>query len=360
MFIVVGNQPSADVVRNIVKDMTTTEDVTVHWGARFNNTIQGFALNNIARCNALEQFDKFTENRLNRPEYTKIIDVAKRWEILGLKTFGRRLEHTRGNDIVGSGYNYAGRQVFNPRWVNRDFWVRIVPENHIINEWRIHVFQGRVIARGLKVQTGPKTRKMPVRSRNNGWTLTHDQEPPAYIREAARKAVAAVGYNFGAVDILETTIPPYGYCLLEVNSAPALGSDYTIEAYRKAFQKIAEGKYRKIYTPDEDPAVEQANTTTPLPLTTDNIIVDRWGNIANQFILDYNAVPRRLNNITTRPMVLDFNLDERSIAFVHDNLRRNPHTPDNHRYRLLAIDNTMVNITAGEFKRSVHYRPDLY
>jgi hypothetical protein len=121
-----------------------------------------------------------------------------------------------------------------------DYWVYPIDPTTILNEWRIHVFMGRVIARGLKVLTGKPWRKLPIKSRNNGWTLRHDINPSDEIKDAARRVVEACGYDFGAADIVETTTGPVA---LEVNTAPSVKSDYTSASYVKALLKCASGKW---------------------------------------------------------------------------------------------------------------------
>lgn len=247
MFKIIGNQPSADVLRQAVKDLDTTQLVVVNWGVtRRPQDENAFYLNNTPRLNSIEQLDCFRAAGLATPMYTTNLEEAKDWVREGRKVWGRRLEHTRGNDIVGTRYRPPTKrkpEYWNRQWLDRDFWVQFIPD--VVNEWRVHIFQGRCIAKGRKVQTGPATRTQLVRSRNNGWTLDHTTELPDHVRETARRACAASGYNFGAIDCLE--LPHQVVVPLEINSAPALGSQYTIDAYTQALAKVAKGGYRKIY-----------------------------------------------------------------------------------------------------------------
>lgn len=265
MITIIGNQPSAITLREATKHLISNENITVCWGARNIGVREGLVLNGLFNATANIQLECFTNTGVRSVEYTDIPATAIDWERNNIKTFGRRWTHERGNDIVGSGYKagYNGwhefttrkgnrvrramfrPEYFNPSWLNRDFWVKIIPSNLIIAEWRVHIFQGRSIAKGLKVQTGPTIRRQPVRNRANGWTLDHTAELPINVREAARRAVAAVGYNFGAVDLFEMN--DGDPIVLEVNSAPALLSEYTLNAYTNAISKLATGGYRKIY-----------------------------------------------------------------------------------------------------------------
>lgn len=93
------------------------------------------------------------------------------------------------------------------------------------------MFLGHSIARGLKFQAEPPWRKLPVRSRSNGWRLRHDVAPPEGLRDLAKKAVEAVGYDFGAVDLL---VQEDGtQTVLEINRAAGC-DNYTASAYAQA------------------------------------------------------------------------------------------------------------------------------
>lgn len=116
--------------------------------------------------------------------------------------------------------------------------MEVIP--NVADEWRIHIFLGKSIARGKKVLTNPEDqwRKMPVRNRANGWHMVHSERPTDEMRDVARRAVAACGYDFGAVDLLVTT--EGGIYPLEVNTAPGL-DEYTATAYARAIVRWAQG-----------------------------------------------------------------------------------------------------------------------
>jgi hypothetical protein len=191
------------------------------------------ALNGMRRLDGLQQLKAFASNGLNTPEFTTDVYTAMTWVREGYLVFGRKLYHTQGKDIVGPGRRAPRR--FLRRWRESEFWVKVIP--NVEQEWRMHIFNGKSIARGLKVQTGPTRRKMPVRNRKNGWTMVHNIKPPDEVREAAKKAVAAVGYLFGAVDLLLDRDGKVW--VLEVNSAPGL-DDYTAEAYADAISNYVD------------------------------------------------------------------------------------------------------------------------
>lgn len=159
------------------------------------------------------------EKGLEVPEWTRDIDVAREWVKEGL-VLGRMEVHEGGRDIVGPKH---------PRWKRSELWVKVIEEP--FDEWRIHVVGGKVIARQKKKQTGEAKRKMPVRNLKNGWTYHYREDPPKGMRKVAKQAVVAVGYDFGAVDIIHKGEK---CVVLEVNKAPGIGGKFLGMAYGKA------------------------------------------------------------------------------------------------------------------------------
>lgn len=145
--------------------------------------------------------------------------------------FGRNLKHSKGRDIVAVNHKDFWR---------KDFWVQVIP--NIQAEWRITIFNGQSIARGLKeydettVQANSIVvrRGLPVRNRLTGWRMRHDIAPPEMVRETAKRAVKSLGYLYGAVDLAITT--DNQVYVFEVNTGQGL-DDYTLGQYVKAITK---------------------------------------------------------------------------------------------------------------------------
>lgn len=114
------------------------------------------------------------------------------------------------------------------KWLASDYWV--VAED-IADEWRFHIYHGKSISRGHKVQTGPPTRIAKVRNHRNGYIQIHNHQPPEGMRELAKAAVTAVGYPHGAVDI--GVRPDGSMIVFEVNLMPGM-DNITALAYAKA------------------------------------------------------------------------------------------------------------------------------
>lgn len=114
-------------------------------------------------------------------------------------------------------------------------YVRYVPKK---DEYRVHVFNGRVIdvqkkMRRLGEFTGdPEIRNM-VRNYDNGWIFGRSNiAPPQDVIDQSIAAVRALGLDFGAVDtgwtenIQQATV-------YEVNTAPGLAGS-TVQSYIRA------------------------------------------------------------------------------------------------------------------------------
>lgn len=109
-------------------------------------------------------------------------------------------------------------------------------------EMRIHVAFGQPIFLQLKLRQSNNEQTADqklIRNHDNGWVFApRPIEGP--ILEAAAveavKAVAALGLDFGAVDLIvgKKDVQPY---VLEVNTAPGIQSPTLIDAYRDVFTK---------------------------------------------------------------------------------------------------------------------------
>jgi glutathione synthase/RimK-type ligase-like ATP-grasp enzyme len=222
------------VVR-ITDGFRAAEPTTIlNWGRgdfpRWRREASGWINNPRAVMNAI---DKETALELMRDkgvpcvEFTRDIEQAKRWVREGNIVLCR-LE-LQGRE--GSGIIVARREA---EVVEAPLYTKYVRKLH---EYRIHVMNGEVIYSNVKAKKRdvPANAEQLVRSGKNGWFLQHlDAVPNNAVADAAIKAVAALGLDFGGVDIGQSedgTVRVY-----EVNSAPELGPN-TTAAYKAAFQK---------------------------------------------------------------------------------------------------------------------------
>lgn len=105
-------------------------------------------------------------------------------------------------------------------------------------EWRIHVFEGRVIAKQKKLKRNDFDGEVNWRIRNhdNGFIYAREVADPAQdIVDQAVAAVACIpGLCFGAVDVIWNQQQGRAF-VLEINSAPGL-SGQTVQDYANAFR----------------------------------------------------------------------------------------------------------------------------
>lgn len=172
-----------------------------------------------------------------------------KWPILG-----RRDRHSKGTDIVIYDKDYEGDEDFG---VGIDYFIKYI-EPH--REYRIHVVGDKVLFAQKKYfreqlfqelmnQGGPlkavefDRRKDYIRNNDHGWGF-HDMEDinnvPECVLDEALGAVASLGLDFGAVDIITSKEKvdgrhkPY---VLEVNTAPGL-RERNLVKYANYFRDI--------------------------------------------------------------------------------------------------------------------------
>lgn len=127
------------------------------------------------------------------------------------------------------------------------------PKTH---EYRVHVFNGKVIDVAQKKTMGEEKRNNHnikeinrlVRNLNNGWFYSKElTEYDETISELAVKAIKTLGLDFGAVDVLAKWSRPEeilggkrifkNAVVCEVNTAPGLQAESTLAAYVKAIKE---------------------------------------------------------------------------------------------------------------------------
>lgn len=219
---------SGAALRAALADLEIDGDLTVSWGAG-----EGRAdLNGQRRKTGSEQLKLLAQSGLPCPLLILTYEQAVRFqrENPDKLVFGRKENHTQGRDIC----TVALRR----RFRESDYWTVCLD---VTEEWRIHVFKDKSIARGTKhfvlgtesPRIHRRRRDLPIRNRLFGYRMRHDIEPPSGLRRLAKQAVTAMGYDFGAVDIV---CGPNGPHVLEVNKAPGL-DNYTARAYARAIER---------------------------------------------------------------------------------------------------------------------------
>jgi len=145
------------------------------------------------------------------------------------KWYARQFQHIDGGDLLA-------------KLQQGDYYVKHVDT---VEEYRVHVFRGEPLRVSRKVREDtflePGEKACEEFRIGNGWCFSHRNylgRVPNSLVEAAVRAVAALGYDFGGVD--GATAPKGGVVVFEVNSAPWLGGEMQ-GAYASRIVEISEG-----------------------------------------------------------------------------------------------------------------------
>lgn len=221
--VTIGKRTSLSyrTIKELVAPLQT--DIVLAWGVHSESSFGGKQ-----RIYGVEQLVRFKESGVFCPEFTVAPCEAYQWSQSGHTVLGRKYNHSQGKHIVFI------NQVSPTRWPYlSDYWVKAIP--NVVEEWRIHVLNGWYIGQGRKVNTMNDLSVLPIRSRKLGWKIDHSIMPPQFIKDAAKRAVKSLGYDFGAVDVLQTQSGEA--CVLEVNKAPGL-DNYTAARYTRALERM--------------------------------------------------------------------------------------------------------------------------
>ena len=188
--------------------------------------------------NKLLAFQKMLEGDVVIPEFTTSSSTAIEWVNSGCIVVARKLlraSEGRGIVIIEKERDAADITIIE----NAPLYVKYIKKQ---DEYRVHVFDGEVI----DVQQKKKRMDIPnedinykVRNMAGGFIFAReDIEPPEQVLAEAKKAVAALGLTFGAVDMLMNNHYNKAY-VIEVNTSPGLTGS-TIESYKNAILRFME------------------------------------------------------------------------------------------------------------------------
>lgn len=204
------------------------DSTVVRWGSTEGrdglhvcNTANAVAL----AANKLESLRTMKEAGISVPRFsTNPTDFADDATIMG-----RNTSHRGGTDIrVLHGMHTEA--------VYSDFFTEYIPCE---TEFRLHIFGGELIAAQLKKYEGEgEEGEVRIRNHANGYVFVPFMHSLPHRRriDAATEAVASLGLHFGAVDMLGDD----SSTVLEVNTAPGLSSERTLNAYTEAIRAWAQ------------------------------------------------------------------------------------------------------------------------
>lgn len=204
-------------------------DALIRWGSRrTDNAYHGNVTRTVNRPDALgKASDKLGTLRVLRAAGVRVPDFSENPEDLSYPFLGRRTQHARGTDVV------LCLQRGDIERRPRDYYVQYIPTKR---EFRVHVVDGRVIRVQGKFLDRPEEAVAWIRNYKHGYRFRAPRRNLNSSRlSAATNAVAALGLDFGAVDLLigDDNLE----YVLEVNTAPAC-SPITAKAYVDAFTRM--------------------------------------------------------------------------------------------------------------------------
>lgn len=128
--------------------------------------------------------------------------------------------------------HHGGNDLLSDDPITPAYWVK---KENITEEYRVHSFLGKSIRAGIKIPREGIQAHEWIRSHAAGWRVSYSGVPQP-VRDLAPRSVAALGLQFGAVDIARTA--DGRLLVLEVNRAPGVEGG-TLEAYCAAITQWA-------------------------------------------------------------------------------------------------------------------------
>lgn len=205
-----------------------SHDLVINWGTTGHDGLNSPRAVELA-TNKLRTLDRLSANSIACPDFTADVEEARNWLAEGSSVVCRTLlRSSAGNGIV-----IASTE---EELVSAPLYTRYIKKQE---EYRIHVFKGRVI----DVQRKARSRDVPddlvnwqVRTHENGFIFAREGvELPDEAKDIAINAVDSVGLDFGAVDIVYNA-KKNQYYVLEINTAPGLEGQ-TLHSYADAIQQ---------------------------------------------------------------------------------------------------------------------------
>lgn len=188
--------------------------------------------------NKVAAFQQLATADVSIPQFTTSKDEALTW----YATKPDQLIYVRHNV---STYGGRGIELANNRLELEESRVAPLYTKGITcrREYRVHVFNGVAIDVTRKAKTIDREGEPDnlIRNHENGWIFQrNDFEIPAGLKELGVQAVAALGLDFGAVDVIAEKNTGKLY-VLEINCAPG-AEGTTVTKYVDAVRDYMEGR----------------------------------------------------------------------------------------------------------------------
>ena len=201
-------------------------------GSRYRPRRNDFFINWGVPKSKPEQFRLFAQHEVQTIDSTSDINIAQQWIEQGEKVVCRTILNGHG----GAGIVLAKTVA---ELVNAPLYTKYKRKQR---EFRVHVVGIQTYTtekKRMAMERRPENYNKYIRNHDNGWVFCRQMDepvPPLVLAEAA-KAVAALGLQFGAVDI--GYHDQDGIAVYEVNTAPGCDNE-TAMFYANALVRLAE------------------------------------------------------------------------------------------------------------------------
>lgn len=220
----------------------SSSDVMINWGnSGFNHNQYGnpyYLLNHPVAvgfaCDKRKTIIFLKRAGVPTVQATLVKVTAQQWLLEGSQVYSRTLLNSHsGKGIVLNKPSENGPEEL----VEGKLYTKAITGKR--REFRIHVFRDKVIhCQTKKRKNGWRDNPNycdEIRNKHTGWIYSLDTEHVTEeMKEIAVKAIAALGLDFGGVDIIQQGDKCY---VLEVNTACGLSNPSTLEVYSKVFKE---------------------------------------------------------------------------------------------------------------------------
>lgn len=202
----------------------------VNWGRATANTELNPNINTATNKRIMREL--FQEQEVPSPQLCATELVARDWVMKGKTLIGRPDYHSRGRGywFIRTTEDLTKALRGTRRKKAATHFMEFVEAEH---EVRVHIFKGK------SIRISEKSFFTNDRGERD-YTTIKPTVNVKYARRAAKKAVEALGLDFGAVDVLvKSDGTPY---VLEVNAAPGLGGSMP-RLYADTFERWQNGEF---------------------------------------------------------------------------------------------------------------------
>lgn len=211
------SQPSAEAIASELNNSrlvrSSSEEVDINWGRATANAKLNPDISSVTDKRRMRGL--FEEKGVPSPRLFTLREVGLQLDEYGdtVKFIGRPDNHTKGRGLWKIRNKRDLRQAVRGTRRKRAA-THFMEYINAPREYRVHVFLGRSIRISEKIfgTTGETA--------HGKYTTGRPRHEVGHVRQAAKEAVAAVGLDFGAVDVLADDDDCW---VLEVNSAPGVG-----------------------------------------------------------------------------------------------------------------------------------------